>query len=177
VAAEAAEAAVAGKARLFALLALFAGGTALGAGATLTTADLAGRYTRTFRTGLVSGENYMATDVVTVVATSRTRALVNFDLTFFNGHICSLTGIARLEGRALVYRRPGRFAGDPPCILRLWRQGARLRWNADNNSCREDCGARGSFTDGGMRWSSRRPISRAGRARILRDFERIRNLP
>ena len=127
--------------------------------------------------GDISGDRYVATDVLTVVATDRTHALVSFDLNFFNGHACGLSGIARLEGRMLVYRESARLPEDPPCVLRLWRQGGRLRWNADNNGCRTYCGARGSFTDGGMLWSSRRPISRANRARLLREYERDRSLP
>jgi len=168
---------VAGKARLPALLALFAAGTAAGAGAGVTAFDFAGRYTHTFRNGVVSGERYLTTNELMIVATGRNRAYFNFDLSFFNGHVCSLSGIARLEGQALVYREVARLPEDPPCVLRIWRRGARLRWNADNNSCRTYCGARGSFTDGGMRWSSRRPISRATRARLLREFERDRHLP
>jgi hypothetical protein len=170
-------AAVAGSARLAALLALFAAGTATGAGAAFTTAELAGRYTHSFRNGLVSGESFTTTDTLVIVPTDARHAMFDINLNFFNGHVCSLSGIARLEGQRLVYREAARLPEDPPCVLRFWRQGARLRWTADNNSCRTYCGARGSFTDGGMAWSSRRPLSRATRARLLREFEENRLNP
>ena len=169
---------MAGKARFLALLALLVGGTAIGAGAGVTAYDLAGRYTQRTRNGNVDGDRYMTTDVVAIVAADRRTAYFDVNLAFFNGHSCSLSGIATLEGRALVYREAvSRAQGGGTCTLRIWRDGARLRWTDGEDSCRAYCGARGSLTNGSMAWSSRRPIPRAARTRVIRDIERNQDLP
>lgn len=163
---------VAGKARLWALLALFASGAALGAGATPSAFDFAGRYTHSFRNGNVDGESYMTTDRVTIVPTDARHALFEMELAFFNGHSCSIGGRATLEGRTLVYRDPEMtgYGDGGPCTLRLQRRGGRLTWD-DAGSCTGNCGARGSLREGAMAWSSRRPVSRTERRRLLRDYE------
>lgn len=175
----AAAAVVAGKARLLALLAIALGGTAVGAGAGVTAYDLAGRYTHSFLNGNVDGDRYRTTDRVSIVAADRRQAYFDIELAFYNGHSCSLSGIATLEGPALVYREAvSRAQGGGTCELRIWRDGGRLRWtDGETGSCRSYCGARGSFTGGSMAWASRRPIPRAARTRIIRDIERNQDLP
>jgi hypothetical protein len=161
------------------VLALFAAGLCLGAAAAAPSArDLAGRYTYSFRNGDISGASYTTTDRVTIVATGPARAYVDLQLNFFNGHECSIGGMAVLERGRLVYRDPEMRGFDgTPCELRLWRDGARLRWTDGEGSCRGYCGARGSLSDGEMSWASRRAISRAQQARILAEHERNRSLP
>ena len=169
---------MAGKARFLALCALLAGGTAIGAGASLTAYDLAGRYTHRARNGNVDGDRYMTTDALAVIAADRGTAYFDIELAFFNGHSCSLSGIATIEGRALVYREAAPAAqGGGTCTFRIWRDGSRLRWTDGEDSCRAYCGARGSFNRGSMAWSSRRPIPRAARTRIISDIERNQDLP
>jgi hypothetical protein len=161
---------VAGRPLAAALLGLLAGGAALGAGAGPSAFDLAGRYTFSFRNGDVSGDHYRSTDELEIVARDRTHAAFDIGLAFYNGHECSLNGEAVLEGNVLVYREAQPAApGEPLCVLRLWREGARLRWTDGEGSCQAYCGARGSLTDGHMAWSSRRALSRAERARFLRS--------
>jgi hypothetical protein len=165
-----AAAVAAGRLRQAALPGLFAAGAALGAGALPTAFDLAGRYTHSFGNGDVSGAHYRTTDELEIVARDRTHAMFDIQLNFFNGHECSLGGEAILEGSALVYRSAEPpTPGEPLCMLRIWRDGARLRWTDGDNSCKAYCGARGSFMEGSMAWSSRRPLSRAHRADFLRD--------
>jgi hypothetical protein len=148
---------------------LFAAGAALGAAALGPAAELAGRYTYRFRNGDVSGAHYPSTDEVTIVDLGGGRAYVEMNLAFFNGHECAIGGAARTEGRRLVLRDPdARGFEGAPCRLEVWRQGSRLRWE-DQGSCQSNCGARGGFGGGEMAWSSRRPVPRGERARILRD--------
>lgn len=170
--------AVAGKARLLALIALVAGGAALGTGTATSAFDLAGRYTHSFRNGDVSGDSFTSTDTVLIVPTDASHAVFDIHLNFFNGHECSIGGVATLEEGALVYRDPEMtgYGDGGPCTLRIRRSGSRLGWD-DQGSCSGYCGARGSLRDGAIAWSSRRPLSRAERARILRDHERNRDLP
>jgi hypothetical protein len=160
------------------LLALFAAGACVGAAVPPSASDLAGRYTHSFRNGDVSGARFTSTDSVTIVATGPAGAYVDLRLNFFNGHECSIGGIAALEGARLVLRdADARGFDGTPCTLSLWRDGARLRWDDGGGSCQSNCGARGSFSDGEMRWASRRPIPRAEQTRILADYERNRHLP
>jgi hypothetical protein len=171
-------AAVAGKARLLALLALFAAGTAVGAGAGVTAFDVAGRYTHSFRNGDISGASFTSSDEVVIVPTDARHAVFDMELAFFNGHQCSIGGLATIEGNALVYRDPemAGYGDGGPCILRIQRRGGRLTWD-DRGTCSGNCGARGSLRGGSIAWSSRRPVSRAERTGILTDYERNRHLP
>jgi hypothetical protein len=173
-----AAAAVAGRGRLAVLLALFTGGTALGAAAVPSAFDLAGRYTQSFPNGNVEGEGYTSTDIVTVVPTDRRHAVIEIHTYFFNGHECNIGGRATLEGDALVIRDSEMtdYGDGGICTLRLRRADGRITWD-DQGTCTGYCGARGSLRGGGIAWSSRRPMSRATQRRILRDYARTRNRP
>jgi hypothetical protein len=173
---------VAGKRRLArcgAVLGLFTAGAALGAAAAPSAYDLAGRYTHRFTNGDISGARYTSTDRVDIVPLDRGRAYFDVHLAFFNGHQCAIDGIARLEGRALVYRNAEvtNWTGRGPCTFRIWREGRSLRLSDGGGSCTAYCGARGSLGRGRIAWSSRRPIGRAERVRILRDHQRRGELP
>ncbi|HYI64737.1 MAG TPA: hypothetical protein VEW71_07620 [Allosphingosinicella sp.] len=158
-------------------LALFAAGAALGAAAAPSAYDLAGRYTHRFRNGDISGARFTSTNRVSIVALDRGRAYVDVHLNFFNGHECSIGGVASLEEGRLVLRDPWAQGHDgTPCMLSIWRDGTRLHWTDGEGSCRSNCGARGGFNDS-MAWSSRRSIPRAEQARMLREYERDRSLP
>jgi hypothetical protein len=173
-------AAVAAAGRLLSasLLGLFAAGAAFGVRVAPSAFDLAGRYTYSFRNGDITGDHYQSTDELEIAALDRTHALFNIRLHFSNGHECSLDGVARLEGAALVYRDARTpMPGAPPCVLRLWRDGARLRWTDGEHSCNYYCGSRGYFMEGSMAWSSRRPASGAHRTHHPRNNQRARPRP
>lgn len=137
-------------------------GVAAGAG-TATAVDpvqvLAGRYSWHFQNGDISGATYASDDVAEVVPVDATHAYVRFDLAFFNGHSCTLAGIAARQGDALVYRGlpDDSFGNGRPCRLTIRRVGAKLTWD-DAGTCKGHCGERGSFSHGDMAWSSKRPI-------------------
>jgi len=159
-------------------LALLAAGAVLGGAAAPSAYDLAGRYTYSFSNGDISGARFTSTDTVIIVPVDRARAIFDVQLNFFNGHECSIGGMARFEGGRLVYRNSEmRGFDEAPCELRIWREGAKLRWDDGEGSCRGYCGARGRLSDGEMRWSSRRAIPRAEQSRILADHESERTLP
>jgi hypothetical protein len=147
----------------------------LGAGAAPSAFDFGGRYSARHPNGNVDGERYTTTDTVLIVPTDARHALVEMELAFFNGHSCSIGGRATLEGDALVYRDPEMtgYGDGGPCTLRIRHRRARLSWD-DAGSCSGSCGARGSLRDGSMAWSSRRPVTRTERRRVLRDFARNR---
>ena len=86
---------------LVALLGLAAGATA----APPSIVDqLAGRYTHRFLNGDIDGGSYYSTDAVEIYPVDRDRALVKFELHFFNGHMCDAFGEARAENGKLVHR-------------------------------------------------------------------------
>lgn len=120
---------------------------------------LAVRYSSHFRNGLVDGSGYWSDNVVEVVPVDATHAYVRFDLQFYNGHSCTLAGVAEAKGSTLVYVEPAdKVLTDSRCTLTIQRQGAKLHWN-DEGSCKAYCGARGSFLNDDLPWASKRPIS------------------
>jgi hypothetical protein len=151
-------------------IALFAAGLALGGAAAAPSAqDLAGRWTHRFTSGDITGARFPVEDEVLIVAVDRSHAIFAIQLNFFNGHECSIGGLATLEGRQLVYRDPENRGYDgSPCTLRIWRDGGRLRWDDGEGTCQAFCGARGGLRGGEMRWAARRPLTAAEQARIRR---------
>jgi hypothetical protein len=119
----------------------------------------AGRYSRSFMSGLVDGTRFRATDEVEIRPVDAISADVALSLTFFNGHTCWIEGRAKLEGRRLVLNQPEytNYEGKP-CRLELWRERGKLRWSDGENTCKDGCGARGTFTVGSVPLRSRRPL-------------------
>jgi hypothetical protein len=134
-------------------------------------AGLAGRFSSHFRNGLIGGSDYWSDNVVEVVPVDARHAYVSFDLQFYNGHSCSLAGVAKAEGDALVYRGPpdDTFLGDSPCRLVVRRHHGQLTWN-DDGTCKAHCGARGSFLTDGLPWSSKRRITYLPRLKRSSDY-------
>jgi hypothetical protein len=120
---------------------------------------LAGVYKVSFDNGLVTGETYRSENVLEIVPTGPAAAYIRTRLEFFNGHQCALWGVAHLEGQALVYRspEPALAPGEEPCVLRITRQGGKVRFE-DEGTCQSWCGARGGFSGVTFPASSRRPI-------------------
>jgi hypothetical protein len=158
------------------LVLLALAGALLGAQTAPTAYDLAGAFVRRHDNGDITGARYQTTDEVTIVAADARTAYVSLGLTFFNGHECSIGGMATLEGNRLVLRDPDAQGFDgSPCRLEIWRDGNRLRWDDGEGSCRSTCGARGGYNGGEMRWSLRRAIPRAEQQRILTEARRPRD--
>lgn len=157
---------------LRAILLLAASGMAVAAGPSSPVSQLAGRYSHRFANGLVTGERYTSEDVVEIVPVDANHAYVRMELQFFNGHSCSLAGITRAEGKALVYHEPASASPiqDAQCVLTLKRDGAKLRWSDGEGSCRSHCGARGGMSDGDLPWTSRRPITYLKRLRGSTEY-------
>ena len=142
------------------LLVVAAGVATLAAAPVDPVQGLAGRYSHHFKNGTVDGETYWSDDVVEVVPVDAGHAYVRFALDFYNGHSCSLEGVARAEGDALVYHEPAADQiGEGECLLRISRRGNQLVWDDAGGSCKDHCGARGSLTDGSLAWSSKRAIT------------------
>ncbi|HEV2186980.1 MAG TPA: hypothetical protein VGR70_07215, partial [Stellaceae bacterium] len=82
-------------------------------------------------------------------------AYIRIHLEFFNGHQCSIWGIAEVVGQSLVYREP-----SSQCELSVSLAGGRITFADQDGHCREEtCGMRGMYNGQSFRLSSRRPIS------------------
>lgn len=148
----------AGRLRRIALV-VAAFGCCAATGASSPVTDLAGRYSSHFQNGLVDGSTYWSDDVVEIVPVSADAAYVRAELQFYNGHSCSIAGVAKAQGDALVYRPPVTPDPDDHCVLSVRRKGASLLLDDGDNSCKSYCGARGSLGDQTLPWKSRRPIT------------------
>lgn len=158
------------------IIAIMIAGAALGAQAAPSAFDLAGRFVTRHANGDVSGARFTTTDEVLIVPADRESAYLEMGLTFFNGHECSIGGMARMEGSRLVLRDSDAQGFDgTPCRLEVWRDGNRLRWDDGEGTCRSNCGARGGFQGGEMRWSARRAVPADEQQRILTDARRPRD--
>ena len=142
-----------------------------GAAAPSPVNTLAGRYSHHFANGFVTGEKYESDDVLEIVPVDATHAYFRFDLQFYNGHSCALQGIAHAVGNTLAYREAPTGAGEKRCTLTIARKGARLGWDDGDDSCRAYCGARGSFNEGSLPWSSKRPITYMARLKGSSEYK------
>ena len=145
------------RAKLMSMACALLGAGLIGASPPLLS-QVAGEYRHTFKNGDVSGATYETTDVVKIYPLDWHRALISFELNFFNGHSCTVYGVANLEGAKLVYRDKAEWRPDEPdCELRVWRDGTKLRWE-DGGTCQFHCGARGGLSNGEIPFGSRRPL-------------------
>jgi len=156
--------------RLIALAAVAAGSAA--AGADTPVSALAGRYSQGFANGMVDGTKYRSENIVEVVAVDASHAYVRLDLEFYNGHSCHVAGIAQATGAALTYVEPvDARSDDSRCRLTMRRSGAKLTWD-DAGTCKDYCGARGSYTKGELPWASKRPIRYLARLKGSTEYRK-----
>ena len=143
--------------RVFAASAFVIAATAALAGGSMSLDQLSGVYKDSFANGNVDGQKYQSEDVVEIVKVSDTDAYVRVHLEFYNGHTCSIHGIARREGDSLVYR-PHQDYGEQ-CALTLRAVNGKLVFSDPDGNCRvQYCGARGSFEGTAFPLTSRRTI-------------------
>lgn len=108
---------------------------------------LAGRYSKHFQNGFVDGSKYWSDDVVEIVPVDATHAYFRAELSFYNGHECSLTGVAKSVGNKLVYKEKVSEYGDKPCNLTISASGKDLLLDDGEGTCKAYCGARGTFSN------------------------------
>jgi hypothetical protein len=155
--------------RRAAILAVSLGLLAAAGPASLDPARIAGRYGHHFLNGNVDGGEYWSDDVLEIVRLDPRRAYVRAELKFYNGHECSIAGIAHAESGGLVYReRETNFEGGH-CALRVseTRGGVRLD---DDGSCQGHCGSRGGLSGIDFDRKSRRPIAYMDRLKRSNEF-------
>ena len=132
---------------------------------------LAGRYSSHFKNGDVSGDVYWTDNVVEIVPVAPDAAYVRVELSFFNGHMCSISGVSQVDGKKIIYNDQARIVPDrSPCVLSVSRKGSNLLIDDGNGSCSMCCGARGSLTNETLPFASRRPISYMTRLKASKQY-------
>jgi len=119
---------------------------------------LAGRYYHQFADALVTGDKYTGEDIVEIVPVAASAAYFRIHLDYYNGHTCDISGVARTERQALVYRDSEKQYDGTVCVLRMRHAGKSLVIDDGEQSCKSACGARGSLSAVTLPYSSKRPI-------------------
>ncbi|PIB94059.1 hypothetical protein [Caulobacter sp. FWC2] len=138
--------------------------------------QIAGVYKTRFKNGTVAGETYMSEDILEVVKVTPNTAYFRIHSEFYNGHTCSLWGIADLEPHALVFRQTD---DNQPCELRFTVNKQGIILNDVNEGCRAfSCGNRGAFDNGthvDYPFTTRRPIRYMARLLASREYAEAMN--
>lgn len=147
--------------------------------------EMAGVYQHRFKNGIITPGKapmeadtpYESEDVVEIVPYDDTHIYVRAELQFYNGHTCSIAGMAGYEQGRFVYHDPEpAFDGGPPCTLAVTpaQDGITLTDRPTPNSaatCRQLCGARGSLSDYSTK-GKRRPIRYMDRLLRSREYQK-----
>jgi hypothetical protein len=153
------------------LLAALAPALALAAEAPVDIGKIEGVYRRSFPNGDISGAKFTSTDVLEILAVEKGRAYFRTELNFFNGHLCSLAGIAEVEKAALVYRDDS-GGPDHTCVLRLVPGGGHIRFEDVGGLCaKESCGARGWYNQSSFKTAARRRIADPARLKASAEYK------
>lgn len=131
--------------------------------------EVAGVYKYAYPNTLADGGKFTSEHVLEIVKLSRTEAYIRSHMEFYNGHVCGLWGIARLEGDTLVYR-PHHNNTDA-CALTLRKRGNSIVFGDADNACKYDfCGEQGYLDGVEYKLSSRRPIRYMKRLQASRQY-------
>ena len=150
------------------LLAALSPALALAGDAPVDVGKIEGVYRRAFRNGDSAGAKYTTTDVLKLVRLDKGAAYFDIALYFFNGHMCELSGIAKAEGGALVYRG-ATGVGDAICELAIKPARGRIGFADAGERCRSTCGARGGYDDAEFSIARRQRMSARERRKILAE--------
>jgi hypothetical protein len=121
---------------------------------------IAGRYRHSFANGDVQGDNYHSTDTLTLTPVGAASIHFDIELNFYNGHTCSLSGGAlfRKDGSFVFDDDPANaIPPDPACRLAIVPDKDGISFKDLNGSCKNYCGARGSFDGAAFTFAQRVP--------------------
>ena len=119
---------------------------------------LAGVYKTQFKNGNISGDKYDSEDILEIVKVSPKTAYIRTHLEFFNGHVCNIWGVAKVEGDGLVYHRETNSQGKP-CLLSMKVQAGKVTLDDKDGACAiGTCGNRGMYNGTAFELKKRRAI-------------------
>jgi hypothetical protein len=143
---------------LVAATALFTAVSTLAFAANVNIDVLAGVYKKTFQNGNIDGGKYQSEDILEIVKISPTTAYVRTHLEFFNGHVCNIWGVAKVEGDGLVYHGETNSQGKP-CLLSVKGQAGKVTLDDKDGACAiGTCGNRGMYNGTAFELKKRRVI-------------------
>ena len=143
---------------LVAATALFTAVSTLAFAANVNIDVLAGVYKKTFQNGNIDGGKYQSEDILEIVKISPTTAYVRTHLEFFNGHVCNIWGVAKVEGDGLVYHGETNSQGKP-CLLSMKVQAGKVTLDDKDGACAiGTCGNRGMYNGTAFELKKRRVI-------------------
>jgi len=141
-----------------AVTALSVATSTLALAASVSIDSLAGVYKKTFPNGTIDGNKYQSENILEIVKISPATAYLRTHLEFFNGHICNIWGVAKLEGDALVYHGPTNQQGKP-CLLSVKVKDGKVALDDQDGACAiGTCGSRGMYNGTAFELKKRRPI-------------------
>ena len=133
---------------------------------------VSGLYVHKFTEHMADGEtSYPAVDSLRIVRHTRDSAYFETFLSFANGHSCELSGIAKVEGDALVYREDDRAGRACEFRMRVMR-GKIVFEDKDFGCSSQYCGMRGSLHGAIFSLQWRRPggdLRKIRRSQSYRD--------
>jgi len=133
--------------------------------------EIEGVYKHRFQNGLVTGEKYESEDVVEIVRVDPDRIYVRAELQFFNGHECSISGIAKYDGGKFVYDAPA-DPDTPACHFQVGVDGKAIRFGDADGACRASrCGARGGLDGYTIGRDSKRRIRYMDRLKASTEYK------
>jgi hypothetical protein len=119
---------------------------------------LAGVYKSTFENGNIDGGKYQSENILEIVKVSPSAAYVRTHLEFFNGHVCNIWGVAKVEGDALVYHGETNSQGKA-CMLSVRSAGGKVTLDDKDGACAiGTCGNRGMYNGTAFELKKRRAI-------------------
>ncbi len=121
--------------------------------------ELTGVYKRQFKTGLMvpnrkRDQQITVEDVIELVKVANGKLYFRIELVFYNGHSCSIYGIAHQDENSFVYTPTGH---DESCKLVIKKQSQDL-FIDDKDTCQFACGARASLSEYTIPLTKKRPI-------------------
>lgn len=146
--------------------------------------DIEGVYKHRFMNGVITpgkapgeaDQPYQSEDIIEIVQYDPSHVYFRAELQFYNGHSCSIYGIAGQEKDGFVYHDPAPpLAGEPACTLKLSGTADQLHITdritpTGVATCRMYCGARGSLSDYLIARSAKRKIRYLDRLKASREY-------
>jgi len=152
------------------MLVLLSLGAASAEGERLKLDEIAGVYRHPLKVETVADGVVAAENILEIVRYGEASAYIRTRLHFTNGHLCSLFGIAEVEGNQLVYRSaPEPEDKSSACVLALKIESKAIVFE-DRAECQLRYGFRGGFDNARFERSRRRPIAYLDRIRNSRQY-------
>jgi hypothetical protein len=139
------------------------------AGESLDIGTFAGVYKHRFVNSDVTGQKFLGEDILEIVKLSPREAYFRIHLDFFNGHMCALYGVAKIEANVLVYRSSGTVHRN--CVFKMTVGAKSIVFTDVGGYCRADsCGSRGGYDNTRFELNIRRPIRYMKRLKASREY-------